>query len=275
MNSLRLFISFLINSLLKGVGKAIDSNLFRILSIIQSDDSDFPFPFRDGKSTYCFLNGLDSLDKENKYFKFIDECRTKVYPDGLIIHQHHIIPKHWFNDKSPFQQDFRDRKENLIPISLEDHIEAHRLLYEIYERPQDLSSYFLLKGLLPEALAEFRRAGALATNALMKEQKRTFWDPLFQKEMAKRSMEKEGALEARSASGKMGGRKRNVNRILTKEDKFIFYFESQPVLCIFNCETGTDVLEIIQQYKETPIQRVSPLIKGERQTSYGWSCKKI
>jgi len=109
----------------------------------------------------------------------------------------------------------------------------------------------------------------------MKEKGKTFWDPLFQKEMAKRAIEKSGALAARSASGKIGGRKRNLNRILTKNDKFLFYFEGKPVLCTFNCETGTDILTILQQYKETPILRVSPLITGARQTAYGWSCKKI
>lgn len=275
MNNLGSFIFFVINLILRILGKAIESNFFKILSIIQPEDSDFPLPFRDGKSTYNFLKGLDSLDKENQYFKFIDECRNKQYPEGTVIHYHHIIPKHWFNDESPFQKDYRDSQENLIRLSFEDHIEAHRLLYELYQRPQDLSSYYLLKGNIPEAISEYRRAGALVTNALMKEKGKTFWDPLFQKEMAKRSIEKMGAIAARSASGKIGGRKRNLNRILTKNDKFLFYFEGEPVLCTFNCETGSDILKILQQYKKTPILRVSPLITGARKTAYGWSCEKI
>lgn len=275
MMKLGLLISFVINLILRILGKALEANFFKFLCINQPEYSDFPLPFRDGKSTYKFLNGLDSLDKENPYFKFMDECRNKQYPEGTVIQYHHIIPKHWFNDKSPFQKEYRDSKENLIPLSLEDHIEAHKILYDIYQRPQDLSSSFLLKGMIPEALSEYRRAGALATNALMREKRKTFWDPLFQKEMAKRSIEKEGALTARSASGKIGGRKRNLNRILTKNEKFLFSFEGEPVLCTFNCETGTDILNILQSYKETPIKRVSPLITGVRQTAYGWSCKKI
>jgi hypothetical protein len=62
---------------------------------------------------------------------------------------------------------------------------------------------------------------------------------------------------------------------MKKEDRFAFCFEGQPVLCVFNCETGTDVLEILNQYKLTPLERVSPLLTGKRKNAYGWSCKKI
>lgn len=58
--------------------------------------------------------------------------------------------------------------------------------------------------------------------------------------MASRSLQKLDALETRSKGGRKGGRTRNLNRVITKNDRYLFYFEGTPVLCIFNCNTGTD-----------------------------------
>ena len=45
-------------------------------------------------------------------------------------HKHHIIPKHMGGSDDP---------ENIIELSVDEHAEAHRLLYEEYGRPQDQS----------------------------------------------------------------------------------------------------------------------------------------
>lgn len=73
--------------------------------------------------------------------------------------------------------------------------------------------------------------------------------------------------------GKVGGRNRNLNRAITKNDRYLFLFENKPVLCVFNCETGGDVLKILHSFKQTKLQRVSQLLKGERKTLNGWSCE--
>ena len=188
---------------------------------------------------------------------------------------HHIIPKHWFNCFSELSRIYIDSKQNLISLSIEDHIKAHEILFKLYKRPQDYSSVFLLKGNLSESRRIWRQLGAKAVNAIQKREQRTFWSRDYQREMASRSMNRENSLELRSPGGKKGGRKRNLNRVFTKKDRFLFYFEEQPVLCVFNCETGTDVLNILTEYKQTPMLRVSPLLTGVRKKCYGWSCEKI
>lgn len=45
-----------------------------------------------------------------------------------ILHKHHIIPKHMGGTDDPI---------NLIELTVEEHAEAHRLLYEQYGRAQD------------------------------------------------------------------------------------------------------------------------------------------
>lgn len=53
-------------------------------------------------------------------------------------HLHHIIPRHAGGTDDP---------SNLIELSIEEHAEAHRLLYEQYGRKQDLAAYLGLSGL--------------------------------------------------------------------------------------------------------------------------------
>jgi len=242
------------------------------------DDSSF-FPNEenyDNKKTYSsFKDFFSSLTSPNEYLLFIKECKEKLYPEGIVLHKHHIVPKHWFRKFIPLLQSYKDSPDNLVLLSRDDHLKAHQILYDMYKRPQDLASTLLLKNDLVASRRIWRQLGAKATNASQKAGKRNFWDTDFQKEMATRSLARVDARETRRTGGKKGGRQTNLNRVLTKNDHFIFFFEGKPVLCIFNCETGTDVLEILKQYKETPMLRVSPLLTGTRKTAYGWSCQKI
>ena len=56
-----------------------------------------------------------------------------------MSHKHHIIPKHAGGS---------DRPENLVELSVEEHAEAHRLLYEQYGRWQDKTAWEGLTGLI-------------------------------------------------------------------------------------------------------------------------------
>ena len=57
--------------------------------------------------------------------------------DIYIYHNHHIIPKHAGGSDAP---------ENIARLSIEEHTEAHRLLYEKYGRWQDKIAYQALAG---------------------------------------------------------------------------------------------------------------------------------
>jgi hypothetical protein len=54
-------------------------------------------------------------------------------------HKHHIIPKHMGGSSDP---------ENIIELSIEEHAEAHRLLYEEHGRPQDYAAWKGLSGMM-------------------------------------------------------------------------------------------------------------------------------
>jgi hypothetical protein len=54
-------------------------------------------------------------------------------------HKHHIIPKHAGGTDDP---------DNLIELSVEEHAEAHRLLYEQYGRWQDRIAWLALSGFI-------------------------------------------------------------------------------------------------------------------------------
>jgi hypothetical protein len=60
----------------------------------------------------------------------------------MITHKHHIVPKHMGGTDDP---------SNLIELSVEDHAEAHRLLFEEYGLIQDKLAWLGLKGLISTA----------------------------------------------------------------------------------------------------------------------------
>jgi hypothetical protein len=57
------------------------------------------------------------------------------YGPGSGIHAHHILPKHMGGD---------DTESNITYLTVDQHIEAHRLLWMIYENPNDLRSMHML-----------------------------------------------------------------------------------------------------------------------------------
>lgn len=72
----------------------------------------------------------------SKYLQFIEECKIKVYDKCLVLHKHHIIPRHMGGSNEDI---------NLVKLSVEDHINAHILLSECfdentYERISNLRS---------------------------------------------------------------------------------------------------------------------------------------
>lgn len=67
----------------------------------------------------------------------------KQYPEGTVIHKHHIIPKHWFNITIPVSQQYLDSSENIILLSREDHFKAHEILYKLYVKTKLLLFSFI------------------------------------------------------------------------------------------------------------------------------------
>jgi hypothetical protein len=58
----------------------------------------------------------------------------------MKIHKHHIIPKHMGGTNDPL---------NLVELTIEEHAEAHRLLYEKHGHTQDKVAWLGLAGIMP------------------------------------------------------------------------------------------------------------------------------
>jgi hypothetical protein len=57
-------------------------------------------------------------------------------------HIHHIIPKHMGGTDEP---------SNLVELTIEEHAEAHKILYETYGKIEDKVAWMSLAGLAPKA----------------------------------------------------------------------------------------------------------------------------
>lgn len=58
------------------------------------------------------------------YKEYVEKCRNIKYDSELVLHKHHIIPKNLGGS---------DDEENLILVSVDDHIKLHLLLSECFE----------------------------------------------------------------------------------------------------------------------------------------------
>lgn len=65
----------------------------------------------------------------------------------MTKHKHHIIPKHMGGTNDP---------HNILELSIEDHAEAHRLLYEKHGRWQDKLAWMGLSKLVPSAEIKYQ-----------------------------------------------------------------------------------------------------------------------
>ncbi len=149
------------------------------------------------------------------------------------------------------------------------------MLYDIYNDKRDASAAQLLKGNRSEAVRLWKQAGAEAVHEILEKEKKNFWNQEFQREQAAKSMRHPNAIQIRSEGGKKGGYNAHRNQIVKLEDRYLFSFQHEELLCVFNCETGGDVVRELNKAHETRIVSVSSLIQGKRSSSYGWTVIKI
>ena len=68
-----------------------------------------------------------NYEQYKKYINFINECRNKKYDDDVVLHTHHIIPRHICAEI-----DILNSNDNKIKLSVEDHVQAHLLFANLY-----------------------------------------------------------------------------------------------------------------------------------------------
>lgn len=77
------------------------------------------------------MRRADKSDLKNylRYSEFINSCKNKIYPNNIVLHKHHIVPKHLWSDYTMNVND----KSNIIYLSVKDHAFAHVLYANAYE----------------------------------------------------------------------------------------------------------------------------------------------
>lgn len=107
---------------------------------------------------------------------------TKQINNIMKKHKHHIIPKHMGGT---------DDAKNIIELSIEEHAEAHRVLYEMHGKIQDKVAWMGLAKMAPmeELISELQRETKLGKN-----------NPMFGKVAPNRGIKRPG----------VGGRKKGT-----------------------------------------------------------------
>jgi hypothetical protein len=97
-----------------------------------------------------------------------------------IYHKHHIIPRHNGGSDDP---------SNIIELTIEEHAEAHRVLYEEQGRWQDKIAWLALSGSIStqEAIKQSEILGGKKGAEICKNELKGFWDSKLQSENAKKS----------------------------------------------------------------------------------------
>lgn len=113
--------------------------------------------------------------KENLYYDFIEILKQKQklgFPEGIILHNHHIEPKH----------DGGDPNGELVVCTIRNHARAHFIRYLVYGQRFDLAAYFGLASKTDEMQIIIQQQ-IIETN---RQRKNGMFDPKWQTIMANR-----------------------------------------------------------------------------------------
>ncbi|RYE21316.1 MAG: HNH endonuclease [Sphingobacteriaceae bacterium] len=127
-----------------------------------------------------FLNIADA-PPNNIYDQFIESVKAKVYNDSESLEVHHVVP---------ISHNGLDEQSNVVKISQEDHIEAHRLISEVTGNDRDIKDYNFVKRIatnsdLPRTQRQKGNKNSLETRRLLGTD---VFNPAHQKEMSERSV---------------------------------------------------------------------------------------
>lgn len=226
----------------------------------------------------CDSHWFRHLRKDNTYFRFIRLCRAvgaaRCRNHGQRVHVHHIIPKYLLRDTDA-ERAYCDSAENLITLSPEDHRYAHVLFQYYYPDHRNLGAVALLTGSMSVAARAWKQAGAYASHRAQRKARGAVFSVSHQKMAAARSLARPNARASRRAGGLVGGRNRQANRVVTANDRYLWFYRGEPMLCTFNCVTGQDIVRDLVRAVPSTLARISPVLNGSRKQSHGWSCLRV
>lgn len=100
--------------------------------------------------------------------------------------------------------------------------------------------------------------------------------------MAQRSLISEKAKQARKKTGTQLGIKRQKNRIIEYNERFLLLRNNMPILCITHCNTGQDIGRLVAcidpAVDNAMIKsqvRMTRIIKDPTKSLYKWRCQLL
>lgn len=230
----------------------------------------------------------------NPYETYINECKlnqaVKVDAQGKPlpgIEKHHIIPR--FDGGS-------DVPENIVLLTIKEHVIAHWLRWKVLKKPQDYSAFLFRIGDTEQAL-EQRRKAVLAARERDRINQQGFFNPEFQREMGTRGggvggfRNTEAQYRARQKVGLTYGRKTGISNQSEMLSEFVKNFSIWAYSA--NAATGkrgadradeqfylvspkqafVDISNTLNTFVPDSVRQSSSMhkvVRGERAQMYGW-----
>lgn len=246
--------------------------------VIQNKELEEIFQDMTQKSTQTGLNPYDT------YIQEIRKKRENFSDSEVYMEKHHIIPRF---EKGP------DSEENLIRLTVKEHIIAHWIRWQVLKKDQDRMAYLFRIGDTAEAL-KLKSLAVQEARKRDKEEGKGRKSPDYQSLMGRRGGTKGGKantpsqFEARQTVGLTYGRETGISNQKLLLQEFLSLFsvweysgkKNKPLhekiyVLISPKKAFIDVVNSLNKIVpiSIPISSVSSMYKvvyGERPQMYGW-----
>lgn len=211
------------------------------------------------------------------YYSFLNSLENKRYESTVLMEKHHVFQKHGGGTDAP---------ENLISVSIEDHVLLHYYRYRAFGAIGDKLAY-LFRISDNDKRSRLRSEALVAAN---KKAQRLFWDKNWQRKQGLKGGSKGGLantekqFKARQAVGTIYGRQvgmknqsDKLKEIIKHPIKWMYNNKETGDSDIFETKPSRIAAELIAQlntFKPNSIKNGSSFYKilyKERCQMYGWS----
>jgi hypothetical protein len=234
------------------------------------------------------------LNEYDTYIKLIQDKRNNSQGIESRMEKHHILPRFEGGDNS---------NQNIILLTVKEHVIAHWIRYKSLNKTQDLAAYLFRIGDTDEAL-KLREKHVKAAREKDRECKLGFFDSKFQTKMGQRggpiggSADTENQFLARQQVGLTYGRNTGIGNQKNELREFVSSFsiwafslkaKSEPYskdrgeefYCLVSPkESFVEVVAKLKEFRKNSIEEgkniatMHKLVYKERKNMYGWRIVK-
>ncbi len=205
------------------------------------------------------------------YTQYLEKIRKKQYDKSVYLEKHHVVPKHAGGT---------NKAENIIHVSVQDHIELHFYRFLAYNEIGDKVAYEMRVNDSAIA-AQIRSQLSITANKL---KKNLFWNSKWQSLQGKKGGKKGGLSNSlnqklsRSKIGTLYGKKVGLSNQSFELQSILKYpttwtYKDNFSIVIEKKESGSEIIRELQKLKPGSIVKPSAFYKvlhGKRKQMYGW-----